>query len=258
MAGFPRDGSLRALSRSCAALAVQMLHYHGSAVTLEPDPLPPPPPLMVTAQNLPPRAAAANAYPEWRILGPFWRNWDERRQSNSALGEHGCPTLPAALYMSHVQSGFDTEFLRTQGLGLDTPLPDSHPPHQEWRRFASDDRLPLHSLAPRPGPCCYYAIAEFDSHDCRKLWLMVGTTGPVEIWLNGQLLERSETHQPLTPNTYGLAIGTRLGSNRVVLKLAKTSQPLEACLALKVHSGRHWHQCFFDTSLSWRRTGLAS
>ena len=80
---------------------------------------------------------------------------------------------------------------------------------------------------------------------------MVGATGPLEVWFGGQRILRSESYQPLTPNTFALEVEGKAGENRLVLKVARTSQPLGACIGFKRSEGRHWHQSFYDAAIEW-------
>ena len=62
----------------------------------------------------------------------------------------------------------------------------------------------------------------------------------------------------VTPNSYAFDVETRAGENHLVLKLARTSQPLGAYVGLKRAEGRHWHQSFFDASIEWQSRPASS
>jgi ADP-ribosylglycohydrolase len=251
--GFPRSGSIEELTRSTCEIGEKVAkHFQTGLRLFMPINIPAVPALSVIPQDMTnsPQGVALNGVC-WRIVGPFWRNWDERRVADTSLKEHGAgSTLPSAQYFSHNQSGFDCDFI-TAGAIADPVSPSIA---SSWLRVAEDDRLPLTGLAQGSGPVCYYATAVFHSSSSRRLWLLVGSTGPVEIWCNGHRFLRSESYQPLTPNTFPVEFEAVAGDNRIVLKLARTSQPLGACVSLKRHEGRHWHQAFVDTTLTWSRT----
>ncbi len=249
MLGFPRAGSIRMLARSTCAIGRRVATQFDTGVEIEPDPAGEPLPLAVVPQQPLPPTSGARPFATWRIVGPFWRNWQERREQDYARGEHGIPGLPSAQYMSHAHSGFDVDFLDAASLTLDGVVPGRP---REWVRLAADDRVPLDDLADYAGPCCYYAVTSFVAPTSRRLWLMIGSTGPVEAWLNGRQILRSESYQPLTPNSFVVEADVPAGGNRLVLKLARTSQTLGAYVGLKRSDGRHWHQSFFDTSLHWQ------
>lgn len=249
MLGFPRQGSIRDLSLACCHFGLQVAETWQTGVSITAPSEPAPPRLAVNDIEPPAPILPVKRFPTWVVHGPFWRAWDERRKADLAMREHAVDTLPSAQYATHNQSGFDREFLSPDELRFDavqTPAP-------ELRRVcpASSDVLSLDFPDRTAGPVCYYAAAEFDVRDAGKLWLMAGTTGPVEIWLNGVRLLRSETYQPLTPTTFPLAVDVAAGRNRLVLKLARTSQPLAACVAFKRFTGAHWHQSFYETGINW-------
>jgi hypothetical protein len=80
---------------------------------------------------------------------------------------------------------------------------------------------------------------------------MLGSTGPIAAWLNGREVLRSESYQPLTPTTFPVDTTVIAGVNRLVIKLARTSQTLGAYAAFKRHAGAHWHQSFYETGFEW-------
>ena len=251
MLGFPRHGSIRDLTSMSCQQGLAVAEQLNTGVVIDGLPAQDNQVLSVAPQDIPAISPVKTPYPVWRIVGPFWRNWDERKQADLAMKEHG-PTssLPSAQYFSHTQSGFDTDFLNPAALSFDAPT--ALEGAQTWIRQAEDDRLPLAHLAGGSGPVCYYAAAEFVLDEAKQLWLTMGSTGPIQVWLNDESLLVSETYQPLTPNTFVITISAKPGVNRLVLKLAKTSQSLEACVGLKHHGGKHWHQCFYDTTIEWR------
>lgn len=251
MLGLPPAGSLAALTQSCLQLAREVATVFDTGISL------PRPaneafeqPLAVRAQPMPPPPAPRGCpFPSWKIYGPFWRNWDERRTADLARGEHGNPNLPSAQYFSHVLSGFDRDWLDVTALADCTLRSGAEP--AGWTRDATDNRLPLDHLAHRTGPLCYYAATWVSLATERPLWLTLGSTGPIDVWWNGRLVVHSETHQALTPNTFAAEVQARAGKNSLILKLARAHSDLAACIDLRRHAGRHWHQCFYETDLEW-------
>lgn len=247
MRGFPRTGSIEELSQACCAFGSEVARDFATGVELgrvsRPSRLP------VTAVCRPPLAPRPNPFPIWRIVGPFWRPWTERIKSDWEGGEHGIPHLPSVHYFSHNQSGFDHPWVDPRQLFSVSDAPAIAA--RSWVREAQDDRVPLDGLATMEGPACYYAAAEFETGTARKAWLMLGATGPIEAWWNGERVLFSESYQPLAPTSFPVEVVIAQGRNRVVLKLAKTSQPLGACLTLKRNDGKHWHQSFIDTDIEW-------
>lgn len=249
MHGFPRTGELEALTLACCHLGRDVAATKHTGVEVPLPPVPRPAPLAVQAVAVAPLPPLPTpAFPVWRVVGPFWRPWNERRQADLRGGEHGTPTLPSIQYFCHNQSGFELEFLDPTTLAFRSPL---EPEMGEAWLEADSDRLPLARLEPFAGPGSYYAVTEFSVPTPRRAWLMLGATGPLAAWLNGQPIVRCESYQPLTPTTFPVAVELPAGSNRLVLKLAQTSQPLEAYAAFKRHEGKHWHQSFYETRLLW-------
>lgn len=246
MNGFPRAGSIEDLSRACCAFGAEVSERFDTRVKI--GRLEPPARLPVKPVERVRQLPRANPFPCWRIVGPYWRSWDERIKADWERREHGNPTLPSVHYFSHNLSGFDRAWVEpaqlfspSAGLGGAS----------NWVRLAEDDRVPLEGLALMEGPACYYAAAQFRSDTARRAWLMLGSTGPIEAWWNGERVLHAESYQPLTPTSFPVEVSIVPGCNRVVLKVARTSQPLGACLTLKRHDGRHWHQSFIDTDIDW-------
>ncbi|MCW5549581.1 MAG: ADP-ribosylglycohydrolase family protein [Opitutaceae bacterium] len=249
MLGFPRLGSILELSLACCHLGLQAAEAWRTGVIISPPPGPPPARLPVGRVDLTEAAPPARRFPVWVVHGPFWRAWEERRQANAAMREHAAESLPSVHYTSHNQSGFDRVFLTPGQLRFGAE--QTHVPELRRVCVAASDVLSLDFPESAAGPACYYAAAEFEAQEGKKMWLMAGATGPVEIWLNGVSVLHSETYQPLTPTTFPLAVTAVAGRNQLVLKLARTSQPLAACVAFKRFTGAHWHQSFYETGLNW-------
>lgn len=246
MLGFPAQGDLAALTTATCAMGVRVaaeldlpVRFTGLPVDLHA------PVLAVCRQptRLSPPRPAEQA--RWRIAGPFWRGWDERRP---AEGDHGgapaAARLPSLAYMTHIQPATEVDHL--QPGRLFDPEDDLGGVHV-WERVAVDDRLPLEDLPIADMPGSLYAATLLHSPDERPVWLMLGATGPLRVWLNGVELLASDTYQPLTPTTFARQVRLRPGPNQLVLKLGRTSQPYGACLGIKTDSGRHWHQEFFSS-----------
>lgn len=249
MLGFPAQGDLDGLTAATCAMGVRVaaelelpVRFTGlpsdlgvPALAVRPQP----------ARLAPPRPAGQA---RWRIAGPFWRGWDERRR---AEGDHGASpaaaNLPSMAYMTHVQPGTEADQLAPARL---FDAGDDLDGVQVWERMAVDDRVPLEGLPIADMPGSIYAATRLHSPEERAVWLMLGATGPLRVWLNGVELLASDTYQPLTPTTFARQVRLRPGENQVVLKLGRTSQPYGACLGIKADNGRHWHQEFFLSGLA--------
>jgi ADP-ribosylglycohydrolase len=256
MHGFPRYGSIVELSRACCALGEAAANLFATGVVIGPSGETPPPPLAVVPQVVPPVRQQEKPFATWRVVGPFWRNWDECREQDFSLNEHGLPTLPSVAYMSHCQSGMDREFLDAAMFDFAAPTPRDS---EQWVRAAGDSRLPLDNLDSWDGPAVIYAVTEFTLHSPRDTsWLMIGCTGPYRAWLDGREVGASATYQRMSPHNFAIPVSMSAGRHRLVLKLERTSQPLGASVAFKRHDGKHWHQCFFDDAIEWVDWGSRS
>jgi hypothetical protein len=258
MRGFPRSGGLQELTTATCAMGVRVAAELGLETQFRdlPGELPPPPPLAVVPQPerlLPPlRMGTA----EWRIAGPFWSGWDARRR---AEGDHGdspaAALLPSLAYMTHIDPGFAADQLAVARMSDVTDALDGV---LTWWRRAADDRLPLADLPIADLPGSLYAATALHSPAAQPVWLMLGATGPLRVWLNGREVLNSTTYQPLTPTTFSLQVHLLAGTNHLVLKIARSSQPYGACVGFKADTGRHWHQEFFARGLSWLPWGDAT
>lgn len=257
MSGFPQGGSLTELTHACCQIGIQVARsaereQAASVRISSAESAPRIEPLPVESQALSPIEPVAKPFPDWIALGPFFRDWTEIAPQKEDYPDHGKPELPSVRYMTQRHSGFDTDFIDMARLSLDGWQAASQPEFYRQAIRCVDSRLSLESLPDAGGPCTFYACAEFESPDESRNWLLAGSAGPIELWLNGRRILKSATYQPLNPCTFDAEVTLQEGLNRIALKLEKTSQPAEAFLQFKRHSGKHWHQCFINTSLDWR------
>lgn len=250
MLGFPRAGSLAALTDATCAMGVRVARTLAAGTVFAGLPAGPDPDRLAVAPQ-PGRLAPPipRTQATWRIVGPFWSAWDERRQ---AEGDHGtgaaAPPLPSMAYMTHLGCALARDDLDpAQVLDPDADLGTA----QVWTRSGEDSRLPLAGLPRADMPCSLYAGTTVTCAAAHPAWLMIGSSGPLRVWLNGHELLHSGSYQPLTPTTFPLHVHLAAGENRLVLKLARTSQPFAACVAIKDDRGAHWHQCFHDRDVRW-------
>ncbi|MCK6490575.1 MAG: ADP-ribosylglycohydrolase family protein [Planctomycetes bacterium] len=250
MLGFPRSGGLDRLTDATCAMALRVASELGTGVRIDGAPAGlAPAPLAVVPQPARLTAPKPTGQARWRIAGPFWRGWDERRK---AEGDHGASPaatcLPSLAYMTHMQSGIELDQLAPARLFDPADDLGGAP---AWERRAEDDRLPLADLGLADIPGSLYAATSVRCAAEHPVWLMAGSTGPLRLWLNGVEVITSASYQPLTPTTFGIQVRLRAGENRIVVKVGRTSQPYGACLAFKADTGKHWHQEFFDSDLAW-------
>lgn len=249
MQGFPKKGTITALSNTCCHFGLKIAEAFETDITFTDVPNLSPEKISVTPHSRPVIKTIQNPFPTWTIIGPFWRQWDEVKAHDPNFPDHGTESLPSCLYMFHRHPGFDENFIEPESIESFLDNAESKP----FRRIheAEDSRVPFHSLPQSNGPCCYYAYTTFKSTDSKRIWLMVGSAGPIQVWLNGKEILLSEKYQMLTPSTYPIDTHLIEGTNSLLLKVAHTSQPLGSSISIKNHNGRHSHQCFYDTSIEW-------
>jgi hypothetical protein len=250
MKGFPRSGNLAELTHACCRIGVEVSRFTETEIT-DQHAMPTVSKLAVEPQQTPPIRPVKNPFPSWIVAGPFFRDWTEVAPQHPDYPDHGCAKLPSVKYMTQMHSSFDVQHIdcaaaTAEGLDLDA-LQDEF----THAFSSSDSRVKLDQLPDAGGPCTYYLYSEFHAPKAVKNWLLSGTTGPVEIWFNGDCIVRSSTYQPLSPCTFDCEVGLKQGINRVLLKLEKTSQIPEAFIQFKHHAEKHWHQCFINTEINW-------
>jgi hypothetical protein len=255
MHGFPSSGSLKELTRSCCRFGREVVAAFGEGRGILADDSgngTESRPLAVVAQEVPPIDPVDKPFPDWIVLGPFFRDWTEIVAQHEVYPDHALPELPSTRYMTLMHSGFDLEVLDAAAVTTSGLLPEDRTGALVRTIRAVDSRLDLHRGIESNGPGTFYAYSEFDSPDAGRNWLLLGSTGPVEVWINGACILKSDTFQPLAPTTLEAEITLLSGLNRIMLKLERASQPVEAFVQFKVHADRHWHQCFLNTALNWR------
>ncbi|WOO43434.1 ADP-ribosylglycohydrolase family protein [Rubellicoccus peritrichatus] len=250
MVGFPREGSLDALCNSCGYWAQKVIAYHQSDIELEGEYSHEP--IAVEAQKLPSVLADQPDHPNWSLVGPFFRPWDERFQQNEKYPDHGLATMPSIAYFAHNDSGIDTDYLDGEG-AFDLAALLALPCDLKHTEKALDDRLPLGSLdTSLDRPWVGYAYTEFELPESIDLWLMFGSSGPFRVFLDGKCVLKSDSYQPLTPVSFAVEQRFVKGDHRLLIKFASTSNQPVLYFALKEHDGMHWHQKPFYLKTIWK------
>jgi ADP-ribosylglycohydrolase len=251
MLGFPRQGRLDELTDATCAMGLRTTRElaTGTVITGAPADLRPTP-LAVVAQPQRLTVSIPRTRPTWRIAGPYTAAWAARRKAD---GDHGSSAMvahmPSMAYITHIQPAFGT----ASPDALFAAVPDLGTA-QLWTRTADEDRLPLAGIPRCDIACSVLAGSVFSCREAHAAWLMIGSTGPVRVWLNGREVLVSESYQQLAPTTFAIRVSLQAGANRLALELARTSQPLGAYVAVKADTGKHWHQEFFDGDLRWLDT----
>jgi hypothetical protein len=143
----------------------------------------------------------------------------------------------------------DREYLDASRLDFTSSLPEHA--GECWRE-ATESRLPLQALDGWGGPAVFYVVTEFSTPVARDTsWLLIGSTGPYQAWLDGKAVGSAESYQCMSPHNFALPVSFSAGHHRLVLKLERTSQPLGASVIFKHHAGKHWHQAFYDEAIEW-------
>ncbi len=147
----------------------------------------------------------------WRVLGPFW---------DSPGGFED---------VADVEKSYVDESLISSGRELEL-FADA------LELSSSESSLPLSEVIGFRGECCLYLLHRMVSPDEREVSLVIGASGDVKVWLNGELLRPAReprSRYVWSPIMYWFPACLRGGENRVVIKYVKKTG--EARLSFDVH-----------------------
>lgn len=249
MSGFPDSGSLENLTHACCSIGARIAGENGVVVTGVPTILMSKLILSVEPRKIEEIVPSKNPFPSWIIGGPYFRDYEELMPQHPKYPDHGIP-LPSAKYMTHMYSDLNCVNVNAK----QASLVGVGSTEKEGAIFVKgqDSRLNLDDYFTEGIlPASFFLYSEFDSSVSSLNWLLVGATGPLEFWMNGACLLKSDSYQPLNPTSFDLEVKLREGKNRLFIKLLKTSQRPEISLQFKHHEGEHWHQSFINTRIEW-------
>jgi len=257
MLGFPSSGSIVALTHATCDIGIEIvkrerLHDRTNLKIIDTKGRIRPEPIQVELQEVEAINPVDKPFPEWIVLGPYFRDWTEISPQHEKFPDHALPDLPSVKYMAQMHSGFDQNYIDPSTIskvGLNGEVQNNP---MVFSVRSEDSRLLLKGIPDAGGPCSYYAYSEFHSPVAVENWLLAGSSGPIEIWLNGKHIVKSDSYQQLNPCSFDEEVFVQSGTNRLVLKLEKTSQEVEVFIQFKKHEQKHWHQCFINTSICWQ------
>lgn len=189
-------------------------------------------------------------YGTWLVIGPFIQADESLVPMNSKYPEHELATLPSCQYLNHDKINVDTDFLTIDQI----------------RQFASDmmfDNYPFEINIYNPpsgrmmldifykgkGERTIYLYANLFSLQAKKVWLVMGCSGFIRLWFNGQLLYQRQDIRRSWP--YDIAVEAELhsGINDILIKIDFPLDRVDFEIGFKEFSGQHPHQSRWDTSL---------
>ena len=255
MLGFPAKGSLSDLAWECCRLAGMVSGAYNTGVRIEGAESVEPRIIPVEAQEARPVAVNERPFAEYVVYGPYWEDCSDRVIQEKEYPDHGNPNLPSAYYLSHMQSGKDTDFIDPVALATVNPAQLGEAPRRSVFK-PMDRRIILSNRRDATGPASWYALTEFEVKSARKVWLQVGSTCPFHLFLDGKEVLCAEDHQNLHPNSFAQQAVLEPGRHRLVFKFSSERGDVEASLMIKYHREQHWHQCFIDPEIIWQEAEL--
>ncbi|CAA6679212.1 MULTISPECIES: ADP-ribosylglycohydrolase family protein [unclassified Lentimonas] len=253
MKGFPREGSLDELCNACGHWAQKIATHHNAPLELEGEYTYTP--LAVAPQPLPTKIAETPQHAKWAMIGPFTRPWTERLAQRTDFPDHGHPTMPSVEYCAMNTAGFNTDYLNGEAT-FDNASLSMLPADIAQLIQAQDDRVPTADLNwPQRSPYSYYAYTELSLEEAERVWLLLGSSGPLKVWIDGELRLESNSYQQFTPVSFSIDQQLDAGLHRVLIKAEVTSNKPELYFALKEHKQEHWHQNQYFMDFTWQPVG---
>lgn len=114
------------------------------------------------------------------------------------------------------------------GKGLDRPYqaelelsqPDAALPRGRELR-SNSDLVDVDNAFGAKGPRVIYLLRIVNSPQERSVWLRIGCSDGIKLWLNGKRLLSDHTHRSATPADYVVRAHLRKGLNKILVKLAR-------------------------------------
>jgi len=171
----------------------------------------------------------------WKVFGPFWENTSyvappialESYYAGlpAAQSESEGMTITRQFHLN-MKADWNKEYLEDQLLG-ELPLSDkllNDPKYQGFTAYFSNDKFCFEDFMSNTMPCIVYLVRDIYVAEDTVACLQVGHSDKYKLWINGDLMADSDDPEHWTPeNLHRKNILLKKGSNRTVLKLARTS-----------------------------------
>ncbi|HIE52029.1 MAG TPA: tetratricopeptide repeat protein, partial [Armatimonadetes bacterium] len=136
--------------------------------------------------------------------------------------------------------GFDAVYPPEQTLDLRRPMTGKG--GRRWRWFSPGVAprrgwLPLAAFWPQEANTVGYALTFVHSPQAQPIYLKVGATGAVKVWLNGRELVRAPEAMDTGPDAFVVPTVLRRGWSRILVKVAVGGEPARILVRLTARDG---------------------
>ncbi len=179
----------------------------------------------------------------WRmkLIGPFWDNYDTTKYDADPYQEK----------MQRINGVHDFYSMFSGWANINREYIDES--------FADIDELPgtivnihhdiweMDELVKYKGPCCVYLVWDMVCPDDKPDTILhIGNNDAYRVWLNGDLVAKSDNATMWMPYNMGGGVNLKKGTNRFIFKLARTGNNLNFSLLMR--SGASRLRYYADTS----------
>ncbi len=155
---------------------------------------------------------------QWKVYGPYWDAWDTTKWDvcpyrNDEIISHpvfveGCQPL-----LTHEYVGLDREYLNESEL-VKRDLPEEDPYVVE----RGENHIDVQHLGGFIGESCYYLVREIASKEPVECNVVLGSTGPFVVWMDGQEALRNESSSAWFFQDYTFSAKFDQKPKRIVIK----------------------------------------
>ena len=171
----------------------------------------------------------------WKVYGPFWENVTyvkppkAKESYYAGLGpsasEDESLTKMRQFHLN-MKADIDKEYLEDQLLG-NAILPEQllqKPEYQGFTAYISSDCFRFEDFMTNTMPCVVYMVKDLFVPEDTEAFLQIGHSDAFKLWIDSNLIAYSDASEHWTPeNIHRGHIMLKRGTNRIVLKLARTS-----------------------------------
>lgn len=172
----------------------------------------------------------------WTVLGPFWTTIDPFFVDEAIIDE--------ALS--------DYEYLPEPDIDRVTPGSESNVFFERKIIQAGEDRIDLDAIFGMKGPAVLYLLSYLKSPEERDIWLQVGSSDGIKIWINGKQVLSSRSHR--FSMVFNSLVQTKLkrGINKIVVRIARCSGSYGFRFGIK--ESKHNRESLEKLLQSWRKS----
>ncbi len=189
-------------------------------------------------------------YGTWMVFGPFIRDNPALEPMDEKYPDHGLASLPSCRYMNHDRINTDTDFLTVEDARhIVKAQNQDEQPFFIGRIFPSSYRINLDDLFYGRGERTFYLYTRLYSDVNRKIWIAAGCTAFFKLWVNSALLYERRQIRRAWPHDAAVEADLVQGLNDLFVKIDMPLDRVDFEIGFKNHTGKHAHQCMWDTQL---------